>query len=238
MKMKNKQAEQKAQKDLHRQREQEAKARRRGEPSFERTAGTKGPAKPVILIVCEGERTEPEYFRHFRLTSATIKPLGTGFDPLSLVQRAQKEAGLRNYEQVWCVFDRDIHTSFDRALSLAEQLKFKVAYSNQAFEYWLILHFEDHQGGGMHRNQHGAKLNSYLHPLGEHYDAEGGKGISANLFDLLQATDPQTNTSRRTLAIKRAKKGVRRHETDGTPPALAESSTTVYKLVEEILKYI
>ncbi|MGN6417310.1 MAG: RloB domain-containing protein [Pseudobacter sp.] len=33
----------------------------------------------------------------------------------------------------------------------------QIAYSNQAFEYWLILHFEDHQGGKIDRNDYHKK---------------------------------------------------------------------------------
>ena len=32
--------------------------------------------KPTILIVCEGENTEPSYFNKFKLSSATVKPIG------------------------------------------------------------------------------------------------------------------------------------------------------------------
>lgn len=43
---------------------------------------------PTILIVCEGENTEPSYFEQFKLTSATI--IGEGYNAVSLVKQAEK----------------------------------------------------------------------------------------------------------------------------------------------------
>ncbi|TGG87894.1 RloB domain-containing protein [Geotoga petraea] len=33
--------------------------------------------KPKILIVCEGEKTEPNYFKAFRITSVQVQVIGT-----------------------------------------------------------------------------------------------------------------------------------------------------------------
>ncbi|MCK6695825.1 MAG: RloB family protein [Thermoanaerobaculia bacterium] len=149
MKMKNKRAEQIARKQRHKETIAEAKGRRRGEPSLERPEPTRV-QKPAILVVCEGINTEPGYFEKFRLTSATIEAVGEGYNTLSLVRRAEALKAKGDYEQVWCVFDKDDFpaSDFNAAIQFAEQLGFGVAYSNQAFEYWLLLHFEDHQGEG------------------------------------------------------------------------------------------
>ena len=120
--------------------------------------------KPTILIVCEGANTEPSYFRQFRLSSATIKAIGEGYNTTSLVNRAREIANRERYDQVWCVFDKDdfSDTDFNNAIDIAKANSFGVAYSNQAFEYWLILHFDDHQGGGIHRKDYNDKINSLL----------------------------------------------------------------------------
>lgn len=59
MKMKNKKAEQIAAKKKHRE---SLKSNRRKEITLERTEPSKL-ERPTILIVCEGENTEPSYFR-------------------------------------------------------------------------------------------------------------------------------------------------------------------------------
>lgn len=72
MKMKNKRAEQIAANKAHKE---SLKIKRRLEPVLERSEA-KIPERPTILVVCEGENTEPSYFRQFKLSSATIKPVG------------------------------------------------------------------------------------------------------------------------------------------------------------------
>ncbi|MBK8492787.1 MAG: RloB domain-containing protein [Saprospirales bacterium] len=236
MKMKNKKAEQKEKKKKHLKTLRAAKARRRGEPVLERSKPTRTP-KPTILIVCEGAKTEPSYFRQFRLTSATIKAVGEGYNTLSLVSRAEELMQQDEYDQVWCVFDKDdfAEEDFNNAIAKAEAKGMQVAYSNQAFEYWIILHLENHQGGAMDRSQYVGKINDYLSKMGESFDADS-KEITAEIFSILQGLDPQSGSVRRDLAILRAKINFDRF--DHSSPAKEESSTAVFLLVEEILKYV
>ena len=44
--------------------------------------------KHSFLIVCEGECTEPDYFKAFRMTTATIKVVGQAMNTTSLVAKA------------------------------------------------------------------------------------------------------------------------------------------------------
>lgn len=232
--MKNKKSEQIALKKKHLA---ELRARRRREPQLERKEATKL-EKPTILIVCEGENTEPSYFRQFKLATATIKPIGEGYNTVSLVKRAIQLASQTKYEQVWCVFDKDEFkdTDFNNAIQLAEANNFGVAYSNQAFEYWIILHFDDHQGGGMQRADYDKKINSLLKPFKLDYQSKGNKIITEQIFDILEGIDKKTNKIRRDLAIDRAKRNYTFF--DHTNCAKEESSTTVYNLVQEIIKYL
>ena len=116
-----------------------------------------------LLIISEGVNTEVSYFRQFEQPTIRVKAVGTGFNTLSLVRRAEQirdeeAAKGRHYDQVWCVFDRDDFPAqdFNEAVRLAEQLfgPGRVAYSNQAFEYWLLLHFLDHQAGLAFQRSH------------------------------------------------------------------------------------
>jgi hypothetical protein len=195
------------------------------------------------LIVCEGENTEPSYFLQFRLSSATVKPVGEGYNTMSLVKRALELSQQRTYDQVWCVFDADPkpdnpHHShnFNEAVKLAQQLSFGVAYSNQAFEYWIILHLDDHQGGSMNRSDYNDKINKLLKPYGITYDGESKKIITEEIFEILDGVDPKTEKQRITVAIERAKRNYDKF--DHSNPAIEESSTTVFRLVEELLKYV
>ena len=234
MKMKNKKAAQIAARKKHKEL---LKAKRRREPSLDRNKPVKT-EKPTILIVCEGKNTEPSYFRQFKLSSATIEPVGEGYNTISLVNRTIQLSREKKYDQVWCVFDKDDFdpNDFNNAITIAQANDFKVAYSNQAFEYWIILHFEDHQGGGMHRDNYGDKINDYLKPFAVKYDEKGGKTISEDFFELLSGTDEKTRKGRTKLAIERAKRNY--DVFDHSSPATEESSTTVFKIVEELLKHV
>lgn len=237
MKMKSKRSEQEAQRKRHKEELADAKARRRGEQHIERSKPTID-EKPTILIVCEGANTEPGYFNQFRLTSATVKTVGAGCNTVSLVNQAQILSKNGHYNHVWCVFDKDDFPAddFNEAIRLASNLGFGVAYSNQAFEYWLILHFEDHQGGAMHRDQYGDKLNGYLNPLGCFYAAHGSKEITPDIFNHLMAKVPNIGKRRVDLAIARAERIF--NDKDHRSSATEESSTKVYMLVRFLLNYV
>ena len=133
---------------------------RRQNPKIERTLKRTSSLKLVkqtFLIVCEGEVTEPEYFNSFRLTSANVKAIGKGMNTVSLVKEAIairdiEKRRSRNYDQYWVVFDKDDFSDgdFNTAIQMAQANGFQVAYSNQAFEYWFLLHFNLYQGS-IHR---------------------------------------------------------------------------------------
>jgi len=118
-----------------------------------------------FLIICEGAKTEPNYFEGFRVPQLVVDAVGTGYNTLSLVDEAirlkgEKEAEARRrgrspYDQIWCVFDRDSFPadSFNSAIRKAETAGFQVAYTNEAFELWYLLHFDDHRAA-LHRTQY------------------------------------------------------------------------------------
>ena len=107
-----------------------------------------------ILIACEGKKTEPHYFRglcrDLRLNPANvvIEDRKSGLDPKSLVAFAietfKKD---KDFDHVFCVFDKDKHTSYNvaldkiRATQLAGGATLHAITSVPCFEIWLLLHF-------------------------------------------------------------------------------------------------
>ena len=204
---------------------------RRQNPKIERTlkrASSLRAVKQTFLIVCEGEVTEPEYFNSFRLTSANVKAIGKGMNTISLVKEAiairdiEKKRN-RNYDQCWVVFDKDdfADSDFNAAIQMAQANGFHVAYSNQAFEFWFLLHFNLYQGA-IHRNRYAEIL---THLLGFKYGKT--KGDSVRVFNVIY---PRTR-----MAIDNAKNVLKTF--DGGNPAKEESSTTVHQLVERLLLF-
>jgi len=131
------------------------KNRARSPSSFRRRAPIRAPYDKV-LIVCEGSKTEPQYFeglRHYYgLSNTNILVTGEcGTDPKGILAHAKKvyEQAKRlsdPFDRVYCVFDRDSHLSFYQTVSNIDALKprsvFFGAYSIPSFEYWLLLHFK------------------------------------------------------------------------------------------------
>lgn len=100
------------------------------------------------LIVCEGERTEPNYFRalvggrNSRVLDADI--LGEGQSTCRLVNTAieERNKSMIEYDRVWVVFDKDDFTDFNEAIALANSNGIGAAWSNESFELWYYLHFQ------------------------------------------------------------------------------------------------
>lgn len=117
-----------------------------------------------FLIVCEGARTEPNYFEGFRV-NADVTIEGPGVNTVDVVRKAQEINELQEdaFDEVWCVFDRDSFPAerFNAALEMASARGFHVAYSNEAFEIWYLLHFE-YYVSALSRTQYGDKLSKHL----------------------------------------------------------------------------
>lgn len=107
-----------------------------------------------VLIVCEGEKTEPYYLTalrdHFKLSQANIRiDPNSDSSPISVVNYAKeliKQSEKDPYDNVFCVIDRDRHTSFDTAITQINSFRNKHTklhsiVSNPCFEYWILLHF-------------------------------------------------------------------------------------------------
>jgi hypothetical protein len=172
---------------------------------------------PRILIVCEGAKTEPNYFNSFRVTTLVVKVIGAGMNTQSLVDETVRLMREDDYDQVWVVFDKDDFPidQFENAISSAESHSINVAYSNQSFELWYLLHFE-YLTSALSRSQYMRKLNEWLKPLGLTYQKNTG-----NMYSILRCNMD--------TAIKNAQRLQR--EYSSIRPGKNDPLTTVFKLV-------
>lgn len=130
--------------------------------------------RKYYLLFCEGSRTEPNYFNSFKdklpknLVQIEIDPSG-GKNTISLVNHALKvlpkykrNNSTINYN-VWVVFDKDSfpNSNFDNAIFKAQGAGLNCAYSNEAFELWYLLHFEDYQNA-ISREDYSKLLSKHL----------------------------------------------------------------------------
>lgn len=178
--------------------------------------------RPRFLIVCEGKCTEPYYFialKNELRVSVDIKIEGLGDNTDSLVERAMELKQSDDFDQVWVVFDRDSFPAgrFNRAIQLAESNGIQVAYSNEAFELWYVLHFEYLQVG-LPRKDYVHKLNSYLKRAYQ-------KNSKTMYTDLKAHMDTARRHAAKLLAIY-----------PKPNPEQDNPSTKVHLLIEELLK--
>lgn len=104
-----------------------------------------------FLIVCEGEKTEPNYFKAFprKVNNIVydIKIDGGGISTIKVVEKAieLREQSTQKFDRVWAVFDKDSFTakSFNSAIFKAKANNISCAWSNEAFELWYLLHFHN-----------------------------------------------------------------------------------------------
>lgn len=107
-----------------------------------------------VLIVCEGEKTEPNYLKalidDLQLNTANVVVAKNiaGSSPKSIVDFALKEYRKEEeYDRVYCVFDKDRHTTYDSALDRIRRAKLANGHtilgitSVPCFEFWLLLHY-------------------------------------------------------------------------------------------------
>lgn len=107
---------------------------------------------PRVLLVCEGEKTEPTYFhdliRSWGLSTQVKVGKNDTSSPDRVVERAQAlQAQAQRegdaFDAVYCVFDRDAHERFPDAVARLKVLglPFQGVVSVPCFEFWLLLHF-------------------------------------------------------------------------------------------------
>lgn len=206
--------------------------------------------KDSILIVCEGVKTEPYYFESFPVSNIKVKTIGTGCNTESLVDKAIKEwISYSNnnefYEKLWCVFDRDsfhqdsYNNAFIKVKTEEKRLNTKfrkqerkiiisIAYSNEAFELWYLLHF-DYIDSALSRSEYNRMLTERM---GQEY--KKNDPTIYQFFDKLSKDTGDQKGQRN--AINNAKK--LRNSITSAQKHNHNPSTTVDLLVEELNKYL
>lgn len=181
-----------------------------------------------FLVFTEGERTEDGYLvywrREFRDTvTVTIDEFHGG--PVQLVDRAvdakrsearaERRGQGRAHDEVWCVFDRDEHPNFERALEKAAANGIGVAVSNPCIELWFVLHFADQT--------------AYI-------EGTDARRLSRDLLECEKVLSPAATAElgrRFADARTRARELDAKHAGDGSPP-FSNPSSGAWRLVDQI----
>lgn len=186
-----------------------------------------------ILIVCQGI-TEFNYFNSIRISLGKLDvklsentehdkiiPRICDENPKKVVNLAIKCGQKDEYRSIWCVFDKDNFNDFDEAIKLAKENNISCAYSNKDFELWFLMH-----------------IRKCVTPIS---DTNCKKELSKYLDKKYEKTDEKLYEDfkdKTKFAINNSKIV---HETWRKDKVFQKSQrepcTTVYKLVEELMKW-
>lgn len=218
--------------------------KKRREARKQRQYEIKTPKANSYLIVTEGKRTEPYYFNGLKRlidekTGGTVNVVelpsidihGEGSSTGRLIEVTEqlvKEAKIL-YQNIWVVFDKDDFEDFDQAIKDGLNKGYHVAWSNQAFEYWLYLHF-DYSDSALHRDLWNDKLDKIFKKYGL-----GNGTYQKNYEDIYNMVNQNDGVN---TAIRNAKRRMADFNSDKTKPSEFDPGTTVYKLVEELKSYL
>lgn len=183
-----------------------------------------------ILIVCEGEETEFNYFktkiddRHSKVMSVKVK--GEGKGTVSLIKKTKKikDNSVKGYDSVWAVFDKDDFKDFNDAIKLAKKHEIQCAWSNESFELWYCLHF-DNLNTVFSRSQYTDKLEKEIKKITKDKNYKYEKN-DLQMYSRLKELGDEDK------AISRAKKLEESYNDSNYNKH--NPCTMVYKLVEEL----
>lgn len=207
------------------------KRKQRSLRSLERKSKERKPYD-VVLIICEGTKTEPYYLNglreSLRLSNTNIVIENcAGTDPISIVDHALEKHRNKNkdYDRVYCVFDKE-HSNYQSALDkinshAKNDIPIYAIPSVPCFEYWILLHFKDttkpYQPKG--KKSVGDQLKSELKKhIKEYHEADK---------DIFGKT--KQHLGKALIRAKRIDKSQKENGTDNP-------STKVYELVEYLMK--
>ena len=216
------------------------------------------------LIVCEGTKTEPNYFTGLleylyekggRDLSLLVEIRGIGRGAESLVRRAEDFFSVIETEygrvrvppsNVAVVFDKDAFGkgSFNHAIKLADRQRkeypdierYITAWSHESFELWIYLHFH-YTDSGMSRRELAAKLTDIFRAGGV---LSGRRSYSGGV------TAGQNNPVGNTLSNRRSySSGVKNRDTlfsdilkcGGSPAAALKNAERLSRTWQDDTKY-
>ena len=218
--------------------------KKRREDRRQRRHEYRTPRANSYLIVTEGKRTEPFYFNGIKrkiqetiggridvVDAPLIEVEGEGTSTGRLIETADEKVKKANvlYQNVWIVFDKDDFLDFDQAIKEGQKKGYHVVWSNQSFEYWLYLHF-DYSDSALHRDSWNEKLDV----LFKRYGIGDGR-YRKNYEDIYDLVDTYGSAA---AAIRNAKRRMSGFQEKECNPSAYDPGTTVYLLVEELLKMI
>ncbi len=221
-------------------------------------------SKKLFLIFCEDGAVDPAYFELFKRDDVQVSAFVNTKQHHAQVDYATEhfrkndliefnELGheilkIDEGAQVWCVFDRDKEpndqkdTAFNDSIQAATSKGIRMAWSNDDFELWVLLHFEEvnpTDAEYMNRAKYYSRLTEILkqelqseplfqNPRFDYYSTMKSKSrFLQYTYQLMKANLD--------VAIKRAEKLEAFHMSSPKPAHLHCPCTKVHNLVKELI---
>lgn len=226
---------------------------------------------PTFIIFCEDEVSEPIYFKYFETARIKVNPVKNQKSKIENILKAITHCvgkGLMIYENdlpkliakdthIWCVYDRDLESidnkkldennvSFNAAIETAKSCGINVAWSNDSFELWVLLHFEDvdpSKEENKFRKTYYSKLTNIFKSI-QNPNPDLAKALAYVNFNYKESLKSESNfrnivrvqmINDTKTAIDRAKK-LEKHFTSSSPSNEKTPCTMVHYLVEELIR--
>lgn len=212
---------------------------------------------PDIIIACEDSVSSPTYFgliveklieQRLITQDSFVIANHNHSNPSGVLEDLKKHTcdnvkTYKDFEHRWIVIDRDVkrvnggghgREDFNKALQSAKKLKVEVAYSNDSFELWYLLHFV-YRNTAILRDEIVKEVIQHLKNKNPH------KFVKLNKDNIKQKNYTKLIFEEfaplQEVAIRNAKKLLASYGTEHNPES-DNPSTTVYLLVELLNKLI
>ncbi|MEY3443411.1 MAG: hypothetical protein RLZZ519_1692 [Bacteroidota bacterium] len=190
-------------------------------------------SKSIFIVFCEDGAVEPAYLRSMstkKVEITCIPDAGQHHHNVDKATEYLRDQGmlemrngrevLRNQEgiQIWCMFDRDKDntkddgksTAFNDSIVSATDRGIHVAWSNDDFELWILMHFEDVDQKNVeyqHRSKYYERLTELLKTeLVE--DSDGSRIVGSPNFSYKDFMKKENRFVRFTLQLLKGKTGI------------------------------
>jgi len=229
--------------------------------------------KKYILLFREGSNSEPTYIKKLMpfkedisiYKKVSLKNEGIGEKVMPYLVKCARTFSNVNSKDcddiigIWFAFDDDTRKDLPQALSALNSPKFSkanfdgkplyIAYSSMTIEYWVLLHFRDHNGTAIYQSSdtdHSTRIidliNREIDKYGlPHYD-KSNDWVDDNFwfFTAVNQVNPLKFSTPKPRIVEAVVRAKRLHDQKiASGNEYAESMTTFYKLLEYlgVVKY-